>query len=137
MAWCSSQVNREAAPGCFEKIVKEFLTLAANAPIDRSPDGGVAQLGERCVRNAEVVGSSPIASTIWTSRGCNVMMLQPHFFCPAFPTGRNCLAARVAPTREMALERAFPYPGLFGILSRLWTDVLEPLTCRQVAVRLL
>lgn len=44
-------------------MAKVFLTGPTIALINRLPDGGVAQLGERCVRNAEVVGSSPIAST--------------------------------------------------------------------------
>ena len=38
------------------------------AAVERAPaqaDGPLAQLGERCVRNAEVVGSNPMRSTIY------------------------------------------------------------------------
>ncbi len=30
--------------------------------------GAVAQLGERCVRNAEVEGSTPFRSTVWNKK---------------------------------------------------------------------
>ena len=65
MANAPDEVNRgRTEMGLARKNAKVFLTGRTIALNNRLPDGGVAQLGERCVRNAEVVGSSPIASTI-------------------------------------------------------------------------
>ena len=41
-----------------------FQLLTSDGKFERS-FGAVAQLGERSVRNAEVVGSIPIGSTLW------------------------------------------------------------------------
>ena len=54
-------------------FAKEFLsprfraTLVGkgHSPYDIYIDGAVAQLGERCVRNAEVEGSIPFGSTVF------------------------------------------------------------------------
>ena len=57
-------------PGSFAKIVSRVETMLGNAGVNSiriavfTAPGDVAQLGERSVRNAEVVGSTPIISTL-------------------------------------------------------------------------
>ena len=53
---------RMTAPGVSCNGPDADLMCPPFQPLEHS-EGGVAQPGERCVRNAEVVGSSPIAST--------------------------------------------------------------------------
>ena len=38
--------------------------------IELFTNGGVAQLGERCVRNAETAGSNPVVSIFLNPRNC-------------------------------------------------------------------
>ena len=57
-------------PGSFAKISFRVETMLGNAGVNSirtavfTAPGDVAQLGERSVRNAEVVGSTPIISTL-------------------------------------------------------------------------
>lgn len=57
-------------PGSFAKISFRVETMLGNAGVNSirtavfTASGDVAQLGERSVRNAEVVGSTPIISTL-------------------------------------------------------------------------
>lgn len=48
------------------------------------PHGAVAQLGERCVRNAEVGGSTPLRSTLSqaVTMGCGIFGDLPEFMHP-------------------------------------------------------
>ena len=47
-------------------MAAHFSTLTKASRILKN--GAVAQLGERCVRNAEVVGSTPIGSIFYSLR---------------------------------------------------------------------
>ena len=72
--------------------------------------GAVAQLGERLVRNEEVVGSIPISSTS-----------PPNVWRPE----RSFVTSRVAPARSrMAGKPGWPYIGMIHLTPK---DYLSPL----------
>ena len=56
--------------GAGEKLYNRALAMAAQlAPCNRSSFAGVAQLVEQRIRNAKVVGSTPISGTISIQKG--------------------------------------------------------------------
>jgi hypothetical protein len=56
-------VKTLAAPGCNLGNERRKEAGKMKTPTSNSCDGAIAQLGERIVRNDEVVGSSPTSST--------------------------------------------------------------------------
>ena len=62
--FCTARGGHDCKITCVGEIERR---LVKSKKVKKTPCGAIAQLGERIVRNDEVVGSSPTSSTIFSS----------------------------------------------------------------------
>ncbi len=103
--WNSAGIGSSGSSGSAHPL---YLPGGANDKLFRREWGGVAQLGERSVRNAEVGGSIPLAST--TTRGVTALARWP--FLAPHPVGQASPLVQALPKYLALAKPADPAPRL-------------------------